>query len=85
MDVVSVPGSSRRITAFGCQSGCVGVALVDQERHEVLQSWRVQQDGPISTVLLFTLREQNQTGPGSGEPPFNLLVTSTMEMAVVYR
>ncbi|XP_041092259.1 KICSTOR complex protein kaptin [Polyodon spathula] len=85
MDVVSVAGSSRRITAFGCQSGCVGVALVDQERHEVLQSWRVQQDGPISTVLLFTLREQNQTGPGSGEPPFNLLVTSTMEMAVVYR
>ncbi|XP_069042519.1 KICSTOR complex protein kaptin isoform X1 [Lepisosteus oculatus] len=88
MDVVNV-GGSLRLSAFGCQNGCVGVALVDQCRTEVLQSWRIQHDSPISTVLLFP----SLTGPGSERDSereadssnYSLLVTSTIEMAVVYR
>uniref|UniRef100_A0A3P8YMC0 Kaptin (actin binding protein) n=1 Tax=Esox lucius TaxID=8010 RepID=A0A3P8YMC0_ESOLU len=55
LDVLSIPGG-RRLTAFGCQNGCVGLALVDQTIPEVVQSWRVQQDSPISTVVLFPLQ-----------------------------
>eukprot|EP00066_Takifugu_rubripes_P020097 XP_011609363.1 PREDICTED: kaptin [Takifugu rubripes] len=51
---------------------------------EVLSSWRFQFDSPVSSVLLFPL--SCQTGPnGDKEESYNLLVTSTIEMAVVYR
>ncbi|NXC46188.1 KPTN protein, partial [Penelope pileata] len=57
LDVCNLPGSRRRLSAFGCHSGYVRVAQVDQDTRTVLQSWSIQQDGPISTVLLFPLEE----------------------------
>ncbi|CAB1433589.1 unnamed protein product [Pleuronectes platessa] len=89
LDMLGIAGN-RRISAFGCQNGCVGLALVNQTGPEVLQSWRVQFDSPISTVLLFPLRCQTEPSHASGETSvemkgYNLLVTSTIEMAVVYR
>ncbi|GCC34789.1 hypothetical protein chiPu_0013265 [Chiloscyllium punctatum] len=101
LDVVNIPDSTRRLTAFGCQNGFVGISHVDQESKVVLQSWNVQQDGPISTVLLFRLPTENSEGysTGQGTPSvdsdaakadaslenYNLLVTSTIELSVVYR
>uniref|UniRef100_A0A3Q2FSM8 Kaptin (actin binding protein) n=1 Tax=Cyprinodon variegatus TaxID=28743 RepID=A0A3Q2FSM8_CYPVA len=76
LDMTSVPGG-RRLSAYGCQNGCVGLALVNQSGPEVLQNWQVQFDSPISTVLLFPLSDDTHS--------FNLLITSTIEMAVVYR
>ncbi|KAE8288084.1 KICSTOR complex protein kaptin [Larimichthys crocea] len=89
LDVLSIAGG-RRLSAFGCQNGCVGLALVNQTGPEVLQSWRFQFDSPISTVLLFPLSCQPDADLPSGERSlemegYNLLVTSTIEMAVVYR
>ncbi|KAM8741555.1 KICSTOR complex protein kaptin isoform 2-T2 [Acanthopagrus schlegelii] len=89
LDVLSISGG-RRLSAFGCQNGCVGLALVDQTGAEVLQSWRFQFDSPVSTVLLFPLSCQTDPDQPSGEKSgetigYNLLVTSTIEMAVVYR
>ncbi|XP_028278181.1 KICSTOR complex protein kaptin [Parambassis ranga] len=89
LDMLSIAGS-RRLSAFGCQNGCVGLALVNQTGPEVLQSWRVQFDSPISTVLLFPLICQTEATQPSREKSvkaegYNLLVTSTIEMAVVYR
>ncbi|XP_019713311.1 KICSTOR complex protein kaptin [Hippocampus comes] len=89
MDILCIP-DGRRLSAFGCQNGCVGLALVKQCGPEVLQSWRVQFDSPISIVLLFPLICQTEPDLPSGEKSFgvegyNLLVTSTIEMAVVYR
>ncbi|XP_034540291.1 KICSTOR complex protein kaptin [Notolabrus celidotus] len=89
LDVLSIAGG-RRLSAFGCQNGCVGLALVDQTGPVVLQSWRFQFDSPISAVLLFPLRRQTEQGQSSGQKnvetdSYNLLVTSTIEMAVVYR
>lgn len=78
---------------------------------EVLQSWRVQFDSPISTVLLFGLscRATETSGDtctviplrkfdvcvvcdddvfsvvGEEMEGYNLLITSTVEMAVIYR
>lgn len=89
LDMLSVAGD-RRLSAFGCQNGCVGLALVSQTGPEVLQSWRFQFDSPISSVLLFPLRVQTEFSQPSGDKSvqtegYNLLVTSTIEMAVVYR
>uniref|UniRef100_A0AAR2LZZ5 Kaptin (actin binding protein) n=1 Tax=Pygocentrus nattereri TaxID=42514 RepID=A0AAR2LZZ5_PYGNA len=92
LDVLSI-GDGRRLTAFGCQNGCVGLALVNQRGPEILQSWRLQQDSPISTVSLFPLKlpahNSNTEGASwsfvSEVTEYNLLVTSTIEMAVVYR
>uniref|UniRef100_A0A3P9HM52 Kaptin (actin binding protein) n=1 Tax=Oryzias latipes TaxID=8090 RepID=A0A3P9HM52_ORYLA len=54
LDMLSIAGG-RRLSAFGCQNGCVGLALVNQAAPELLQTWRMQFDSPISTVLLFPL------------------------------
>uniref|UniRef100_A0A3Q4AT64 Uncharacterized protein n=1 Tax=Mola mola TaxID=94237 RepID=A0A3Q4AT64_MOLML len=59
LDVLSIAGG-RRLSAFGCQNGCVGLALVDQTGPEVLESWRFQFDSPVSTVRLFPLNCKNE-------------------------
>uniref|UniRef100_A0A8C9YF64 Kaptin (actin binding protein) n=1 Tax=Sander lucioperca TaxID=283035 RepID=A0A8C9YF64_SANLU len=89
LDMLSIAGG-RRLSAFGCQNGCVGLALVNQTGPEVLQSWRFQFDSPISSVLLFPMSCQTEPNQPSGEQSvemesYNLLVTSSIEMAVVYR
>lgn len=89
LDMLSIAGG-RRLSAFGCQNGCLGLALVNQTGPEILQSWRVQFDSPISTVLLFPLSCQTECLQPRGEKSvemegYNLLVTSTIEMAVIYR
>uniref|UniRef100_H3D247 Kaptin (actin binding protein) n=1 Tax=Tetraodon nigroviridis TaxID=99883 RepID=H3D247_TETNG len=83
LDVMTVAGG-RRLSAFGCQNGSVGLALVHQAGPEVLASWRFQLDSPVSSVLLFPLSCPSHPG-GDKEESYNLLVTSTIETAVVYR
>ncbi|NXV97048.1 KPTN protein, partial [Calonectris borealis] len=77
----------QRLTAFGCQSGYVRVARVDQASRAVLQSWSIQQDGPISTVLVFPLPGAAATRAVDAVTAqgYSVLVTSTIELAVVYR
>ncbi|XP_030218140.1 KICSTOR complex protein kaptin isoform X2 [Gadus morhua] len=88
LDMLSLPGG-RRFSTYGCQNGCVGLALVDQSKPEVLQSWQVLQDSPISTVLLFSLNSDSPSTAaevkGEEMGSYNLLVTSTIETAIVYR
>uniref|UniRef100_A0A671KVC8 Kaptin (actin binding protein) n=1 Tax=Sinocyclocheilus anshuiensis TaxID=1608454 RepID=A0A671KVC8_9TELE len=60
LNVLSID-QNRRLTAFGCQNGSVGLSLVNQKGPEILQNWRVQHDSPISTVLLFPLKQQHQS------------------------
>uniref|UniRef100_A0A674GMX0 Kaptin, actin binding protein n=1 Tax=Taeniopygia guttata TaxID=59729 RepID=A0A674GMX0_TAEGU len=55
LDVRPLPGSGHRLSALGCHSGFVRAARVHEGSGAVLQSWSVQQDGPISAVLLFPL------------------------------
>ncbi|KAG7259116.1 hypothetical protein CRUP_015326, partial [Coryphaenoides rupestris] len=74
LDMLSVPGG-RRFSAYGCQNGCVGLALVDQSGPAVLQSWRVLQDSPVSTVLLFSLNTDSSSSKdiqehGTSNPEF---------------
>ncbi|XP_001372829.2 KICSTOR complex protein kaptin [Monodelphis domestica] len=93
LHVSNIAGSGRRLTAFGCQSGYVRVAHVDQASRTVLQTWTVQQDGPISRVVVFSLSAPGSTRRAEGEEAasaspgleYSVLVASMMEPAVVYR
>uniref|UniRef100_A0A5F8HDU0 Kaptin, actin binding protein n=1 Tax=Monodelphis domestica TaxID=13616 RepID=A0A5F8HDU0_MONDO len=66
LHVSNIAGSGRRLTAFGCQSGYVRVAHVDQASRTVLQTWTVQQDGPISRVVVFSLSAPGSTRGAEG-------------------
>uniref|UniRef100_A0A2K5WXD4 Kaptin, actin binding protein n=1 Tax=Macaca fascicularis TaxID=9541 RepID=A0A2K5WXD4_MACFA len=89
LDVHNLPGTSRRLSALGCQSGYVRVAHVDQqsrgEGHEVLQMWSVLQDGPISRVIVFSLSAPKETKDKPAQDEYSVLVASMLEPAVVYR
>ncbi|NWX45808.1 KPTN protein, partial [Steatornis caripensis] len=56
----------------------------------VLRSWSIQQDAPISKVLVFPLpSEPGAAAARDGDPVaargYSVLVTSTVELSVVYR
>ncbi|KAM4695952.1 KICSTOR complex protein kaptin isoform 2-T2 [Rhinophrynus dorsalis] len=96
LSVYNIPDTQRRITAYGCQSGYVCVSHVEQGQREILQSWSVQQDGPLSKVLIFrTPRTNKNVGEGSSwggtggsenfQEEYSVLVTSTIELSVIYR
>ncbi|XP_010639131.1 KICSTOR complex protein kaptin isoform X2 [Fukomys damarensis] len=85
LDIHNLPGTSRRLSALGCQSGYVRVAHVDQQRREVLQTWTVLQDGPISRVIVFNLAAPEQAEAGPRREEYSVLVASMVEPAVVYR
>ncbi|KAL2763020.1 KICSTOR complex protein kaptin isoform 2, partial [Daubentonia madagascariensis] len=85
LDVHNLPGTSRRLSALGCQSGYVRVAHVDQQSREVLQTWTVLQDGPISRVIVFSLSAPEETKDRPQREEYSVLVASMLEPAVVYR
>uniref|UniRef100_A0A673NQY5 Kaptin (actin binding protein) n=1 Tax=Sinocyclocheilus rhinocerous TaxID=307959 RepID=A0A673NQY5_9TELE len=60
LNVLSIE-QNRRLIAFGCQNGSVGLSLVNQKGPEILQNWRVKHDSPICTVLLFPSKQQHQS------------------------
>ena len=85
LDVHNLPGTSRRLSALGCQSGYVRVAHVDQQTREVLQTWTILQDGPISRVIVFSLSAPEETEDRPQREEYSVLVASMLEPAVVYR
>ncbi|XP_032180245.1 KICSTOR complex protein kaptin isoform X4 [Mustela erminea] len=85
LDVHNLPGTSRRLSALGCQSGYVRVAHVDQRSQEVLQTWTILQDGPISRVIVFSLSAPRETKDPTEREEYSVLVASMLEPAVVYR
>ncbi|OWK16080.1 KPTN [Cervus elaphus hippelaphus] len=85
LDVHNLTGTSRRISALGCQSGYVRVAHVDQQSREVLQTWTILQDGPISRVIVFSLSAPEETEDRPQREEYSVLVASMLEPAVVYR
>nr|XP_035969966.1 KICSTOR complex protein kaptin isoform X3 [Halichoerus grypus] len=85
LDVHNLPGTSRRLSALGCQSGYVRVAHVDQRSQEVLQTWTILQDGPISRVIVFSLSAPKETVDRPQREEYGVLVASMLEPAVVYR
>ncbi|XP_005219368.1 KICSTOR complex protein kaptin isoform X1 [Bos indicus] len=85
LDVHNLPGTSRRLSALGCQSGYVRVAHVDQQSRDVLQTWTIIQDGPISRVIVFSLSAPEETEDRPQREEYSVLVASMLEPAVVYR
>ncbi|XP_063793950.1 KICSTOR complex protein kaptin isoform X2 [Pseudophryne corroboree] len=97
LSVHNIPDTQRRITAYGCQSGYFCVSHVDQGKREILQSWSLQQDGPLSKVLVFRMPSVRGAGEeaccpcddaGGGRifpEEYSVLVTSTIELSAIYR
>ncbi|XP_053329911.1 KICSTOR complex protein kaptin [Spea bombifrons] len=97
LSVYNIPSSQHRITAYGCQNGYVCASHVDQGRREVLQSWSLQQDGPLSKVLIFEMPRACGGGEAEGQREavfpdgqnfpgeFSVLISSTTEPSVVYK
>uniref|UniRef100_A0A8B9NIB8 Uncharacterized protein n=1 Tax=Accipiter nisus TaxID=211598 RepID=A0A8B9NIB8_9AVES len=65
LDTCNIPSAGQCITAFSCQSDYICVARVDQASRAVLQSQSIQQDGPISKVLVFLL--PSELGAGTAQ------------------
>ncbi|KAG8552671.1 hypothetical protein GDO81_002997 [Engystomops pustulosus] len=94
LSVHNIPDTQRRITAYGCQSGYFCVSHVDQGKPEILQSWSLQQDGPLSKVLIFSLPGSHVGASYAGwdgseeshtfHEQYHILVTSTIELSAVY-
>ena len=92
--------SFKRLSAVGCDNGFLSVSLVDVRKVEVLRTWCLTMDGPISSVHLFTLGAEKEvvfTEPSVDNstvvsPRYsfsdcekqNLLVTSALECSVVF-
>ena len=56
MDVRHDADFKRRISAAGTQNGSVKVSLVDATKREILRSWDNSHDSPITSVKLFSRR-----------------------------
>ncbi|XP_047132408.1 KICSTOR complex protein kaptin isoform X1 [Hydra vulgaris] len=87
----------KRLSAFGCDNGYLRVAYADSKKNEIIQIWTMSIDGPITSVRLFTLTSEKELISPSAEETsisprpvlcesseINLLVTSAIEIAVVY-
>ncbi|XP_064208139.1 KICSTOR complex protein kaptin isoform X4 [Anguilla rostrata] len=98
LDVLGIPGG-RRLSAFGCQNGCVGLALVEQTGLGEIASKKKQATFEQEKKLIRDITQLKTSRPSSTHHPsgtqehltkpdsesYNLLVTSTLEVAVVYR
>ncbi|XP_074387952.1 KICSTOR complex protein kaptin-like, partial [Zonotrichia albicollis] len=82
LDVRPLPGSGLGSRPSAARAASCGRRAVDEGTRVILQSWSRQQDGPISAVLLFQLPTEGHEDP---EDSWSLLVSSTLEAAVVYR
>ncbi|GBN57436.1 KICSTOR complex protein kaptin [Araneus ventricosus] len=82
--------SEYRITALGCKDGFVIVSSVNLPETTLQASWKIEHDGPISTVRLFqdSTLESMQNGFFSKtrkDDKIHLCVGNAIEVSVVYR
>lgn len=95
IDIVYYNQYSKRLTARGHRDGGITVSHVNVKNNEMLSSWSLQHDSPITCINIFTL-EYNVSQPGfisqrrenseeGGDPVFHVLALSALEPAAVYR
>uniref|UniRef100_G3S1P8 Kaptin, actin binding protein n=1 Tax=Gorilla gorilla gorilla TaxID=9595 RepID=G3S1P8_GORGO len=79
LDVHNFPGTSRRLSALGCQSGYVRVAHVDQRSRADPPALASQSAG----ITIHVSSPETKDRPPQDE--YSVLVASMLEPAVVYR
>ncbi|XP_063428011.1 KICSTOR complex protein kaptin-like [Mytilus trossulus] len=95
IDIVYFNQYSRRLTARGHRDGGITVSHVNVDSNEMLSSWSLQHDSPITCIKIFTL-EYSVSQPGfisqrkdkseqEVDPVFHVLALSALEPAAVYR
>lgn len=97
LDIVYIDNLRQRVTACGHQSGIVTVAVVDVTSSEILASYSVDHDSPITYVKIFSLTnratkptflersDSSSCKDGTRSPELHLLVLSALLPATVYR
>ncbi|CAC5424066.1 KPTN [Mytilus coruscus] len=65
IDIVYYNQYSKRLTARGHRDGGITVSHVNVKNNEMLSSWSLQHDSPITCINIFTL-EYNVSQPGFG-------------------
>lgn len=97
MDIKYYNNNSRRVSVTGHQDGILKVDIVDVKTSEILQSYLVEFDNPITYVEIFTLSnkvtrpsflppEEDVVDDDDEETPeLNILVLSALIPATVYR
>lgn len=99
IDIVHFEALDTRFTVIGCEGAEILLFYVDAKKKEVISTWNTCHDGAISSVCLFATESVvpipdillSSEGPlqkeGYSVQPteYNVLVTSTLEQAVVYR
>lgn len=92
MDIYHCKHSSRRISALGCKSGYVRLAVVDG-KNSVISTHTAQFEGPVTSVSLFTLRtnirrpsfvDHDSPSESNEEQAVHLLVSNSLQPSVVY-
>lgn len=95
---------AKRVTAVGLENGMVQLSVVefdsDAGKHVVNNCWKVEYDGPVLSVKLFTDRPKHifkssqlqrkletllKGESVASETKINLLVANSIEASVVYR
>lgn len=96
IDIVHYSQYYRRITARGHRDGRVVVTHVDVKKAELLSSWSLQHDSPITCIKIFSFENdivqpvfinynKEDIKKPTGDPVYHILVVSALEPAAVYR
>lgn len=93
----------KRLTAVGLENGVIQLSLVefdvDINKHFIVNTWKVEYDGPVLSVRLFTdqsnsvsvnneFKQRLRTALNTefvADTEIHLLVTNSIESSVVYR
>ena len=95
IDIYYYRNSKRRLTVVGCKCGLVKVCLVDVDKLEITKHWMLRYDNPISTVNIFTNRNEirpsrifkfaeTEVRDEEKDPFLNILVVNSLNGSVVF-
>ncbi|KAL3874054.1 hypothetical protein ACJMK2_037118 [Sinanodonta woodiana] len=97
LDIVYIDNYVRRLTAMGHQCGLLIVSIVDVQKLEILRTYTVDHDSPITYISFFTSHnevncpeflksfiEKKEDERDPQVPEYHLLALSALEPAIVY-
>nr|CAD7404229.1 unnamed protein product [Timema cristinae] len=95
MNIYHTSDYAKRVTAFGCECGYVKLTVINVPRNEIVSDWSIRFESSVTSVALFNdelklrcpsfINLTDVTPADEEEPLLHLLVTTTLQPAVIYR
>nr|CAD7259279.1 unnamed protein product [Timema shepardi] len=95
MDVHHTSDYAQRVTAFGCECGYVKLTVINVPRNEIISDCSIRFESSVTSVALFNdelklrcpsfINLTDVSPADEEEPSLHLLVTTTLQPAVIYR